>query len=99
MTRRFGIRRLCTAGTDLRLNGEPFYFRGICEHGYFPMTAHPTRDKAYYRHAIRTLKRLGFNAIRFHTQIPMEEYMEAADELGISRRTIHRKLKEWKISR
>ena len=24
---------------------------------------------------------------------------KAADELGISRRTIHRKLKEWKISR
>lgn len=81
--RRFGIRRLTADGIRLKLNGSPYFFRGTCEHLYQPMTVHPTRDKKYYRKVIRTLKELGFNSIRFHTWVPMPEYMEAADELGI----------------
>lgn len=82
-TRRFGIRRLTAEGTGLYMNGAPFYFRGTCEHCYHPLTVHPTRDRTYYRRVIRTLKSLGFNSIRFHTYIPMQEYMDAADELGM----------------
>ena len=80
---RFGIRRLTVRGTKLFLNGEPYYFRGTCEHCYFPESVHPTRDRTYYRRNLRTLKKLGFNSIRFHTWIPPVEYMEAADELGM----------------
>ncbi|MBO5670070.1 MAG: beta galactosidase jelly roll domain-containing protein, partial [Clostridia bacterium] len=79
----FGIRRLTVDGTRLFLNGEPYYFRGTCEHCYQPITVHPTRDITYYRHVIRTLKALGFNSIRFHTWVPPKEYMEAADTLGM----------------
>ena len=79
----FGIRWLKSEGAKLYLNGEPYYFRGTCEHCYHPFTVHPTRDKKYYRKVVRTLKELGFNSIRFHTYIPMAEYMEAADELGM----------------
>lgn len=83
LTHVFGIRRLTVRGTRLYLNGKPYYFRGICEHCYHPITVHPTRDKTYYRRVLRTLRELGFNSIRFHTHIPMPEYMEAADELGM----------------
>ena len=83
LERRFGIRRLTSKGIRLYLNGEPYFFRGICEHCYHPITVHPTRDKSYYKRVIRTLKELGFNSIRFHTYVPMPEYMEAADELGM----------------
>lgn len=79
----FGVRRLTVQGTELYLNGEPYYFRGICEHCYQYATVHPTRDKGYYIDVIRKLKALGFNSIRFHTWIPPYEYMEAADEEGI----------------
>ncbi len=79
----FGIRRMTVEGTHLFLNGEPYYFRGTCEHCYQPLTVHPTRDRKYYRHVIRTLKELGFNSIRFHTWVPPMEYMEAADTLGM----------------
>ena len=82
LVRRFGIRRLTSCGTKLYLNGSPYIFRGTCEHLYQPKTVHPTRDKGYYRQVIRTLKELGFNSLRFHTWVPMPEYMEAADELG-----------------
>jgi len=80
---RFGIRRLTSKGTKLYLNGEPYFFRGTCEHCYHPVTVHPTRDKSYYIKVIKTLKSLSFNSVRFHTYIPMREYMEAADELGL----------------
>ena len=79
----FGIRRLTVEGTKLYLNGEPYFFRGSCEHCYQPITVHPTQEKNYYRMVIRKLKELGFNSIRFHTWVPPQEYMEAADELGM----------------
>ena len=83
VVRRFGIRKLTSKGMRLYFNGKPYFFRGICEHCYHPITVHPTREKNYYRKLIRTIKELGFNSIRFHTHVPMPEYMEAADELGI----------------
>ena len=83
LERVFGIRRLTSKGMRLYFNGKPYFFRGICEHCYHPITVHPTREKNYYRRLIRTVKDLGFNSIRFHTHVPMPEYMEAADELGI----------------
>lgn len=83
ITRKLGIRKLTVDGRKLRLNGKYVYLRGICEHGYYPITVHPPKDKSYYRKSILKLKELGFNFIRFHTSIPMPEYIEAADELGM----------------
>ncbi len=83
LSHKFGIRRLTADGIRLRLNGKLIIARGICEHGYYPITVHPPRDKGYYRKVISRIKELGFNMIRFHTWVPMAEYMEAADELGI----------------
>ena len=83
LERSFGVRRLTVDGVHFRLNGEPYYLRGICEHCYYPETVQPPHDKAFYYNVIKKIKELGFNYIRFHTYIPTEEYMTAADELGI----------------
>ncbi len=79
----FGIRKLTADGVKFKLNNTPYYLRGICEHCYFPETIHPNHDYNYYKSIIKAIKKLGFNFIRFHTYIPEEEYMKAADELGI----------------
>ena len=79
----FGIRRLDTRGLSFLLNGEPVYLSGVTEHCYYPLTVWPSRDVAYYRNIIKKFKELGFNYIRFHTVVPTEQYMQAADELGI----------------
>ena len=81
--KRFGVRRLTVDGVHFRLNSEPYYLRGVCEHCYYPETIHPNHDLSFYRNVIKKLKELGFNYIRFHTHIPPKEYMQAADELGI----------------
>ena len=83
LERRFGIRSLTATGTKLYFNGEPYFFRGFCEHCYHPITVHPTRDENYYARVIRKAKELGFNSIRFHTYVPPMEYMSAADKEGI----------------
>lgn len=83
LEREFGVRRLTVDGVNLRLNGEPCYLRGVCEHCYYPKTVHLPHDITYYREIIKKFKQLGFNYIRFHTHIPVEEYMQAADELGM----------------
>ncbi|MBR7110780.1 MAG: beta galactosidase jelly roll domain-containing protein, partial [Clostridia bacterium] len=85
VTQKFGIRRLSRSadGKHLILNGKPFFFRGVCEHTYFAKTVHPVKDTKYYSAVIKKLKSLGFNSLRFHTNVPMAEYMQSADELGM----------------
>ena len=81
--RKFGVRRLTVDGTHLKLNGKPYYLRGVCEHCYYPLTVYPTQDISYYKMVISKFKELGFNYIRFHTHVAPDAYFEAADELGI----------------
>ncbi|MEX2672046.1 MAG: hypothetical protein WD294_08060 [Phycisphaeraceae bacterium] len=80
---RFGLRTIAAEGFGLRLNGQPIYLRGATEHAYFPQTCTLPLDKSYHRHYLRQLKALGFNWLRFHTWVPPEAYMDAADELGM----------------
>ena len=83
VTQSFGMRVLRTDGMGLRLNGTPVFLRGATDHAYFPETTTPPTDVAYYRDALRQLKRIGFNWIRFHTWTPPEECLIAADEIGM----------------
>jgi hypothetical protein len=81
--RPFGLRRLVADGPSLRLNGQPVMLRGATEHAYFPLTTTAPTDISYYRKCIKALKDIGFNWLRFHTWVPSEPYMQAADELGM----------------
>jgi hypothetical protein len=80
---KFGLRLLERDGNQLRLNGRPIMFRGTTDHYYFPTTTMAPLNVEPYRDRIHRLKELGFNWIRFHTWVPSEEYMQAADELGM----------------
>ncbi|MBI2844448.1 MAG: hypothetical protein HYX78_13720, partial [Armatimonadetes bacterium] len=79
----YGMRRLAVAGTDLKLNGRPVLLRGCTEHYYFPKTCLAPMEIEPYRERLRKLKEIGFNWIRFHSWAPNEQYMQAADELGM----------------
>jgi len=79
----FGVRRLTREGMGLRLNGQPIFLRGFDESAYFPLTCTPPTDVAWYREHIRLLKQIGFNWLRSHTSVPLEPYLQAADELGM----------------
>lgn len=83
ISQKFGLRSIAAKGTGLVLNGHPILLRGVTEHCYFPLTCKPPFDIESYREMLRRVKLLGFNWLRFHTWVPSEEYMFAADELGM----------------
>ena len=83
LRRRFGLRRLVRDGTNLRLNGKPVQLRGMCDHYYFPVSTMAPREKSLYAARLQQLKAVGYNFVRFHTWVPPQEYMEAADEVGM----------------
>lgn len=79
----YGLRFTERRGTKLFLNGKPVFLRGATDHAYFPETCTVPNDLSYYMRTIKALKAAGFNWMRFHTTIPPEECMEAADRLGM----------------
>lgn len=79
----FGLRKIEAEGTGLKLNGEPIMLRGVTDFAYYPTTCTPPGDVESYRGLIRQLKKLGFNWIRCHTWMPNEQFLQAADELGM----------------
>lgn len=79
----FGLRQLTTHGFGLRLNGQPIFLRGVCDSAYFPETCTLPTNVEWYRRHLRRLKQIGFNWIRCHTWVPLEPYLQAADEEGM----------------
>ena len=82
-TQSFGYRRFARDGTRLLLNDKPIFLRGGTEHAYFPLTCTAPDDERFYREQITRMKALGFNWLRFHTWVPPEPYLRAADALGM----------------
>ena len=78
----FGLRALRRDGTRLTVDGLPVFLRGATEHGYYPETCTPPDSVESYERMLGILREYGFNFLRFHTSVPNEEYMTAADRLG-----------------
>lgn len=78
-----GFRTIETRGTDILLNGQPIFLRGVCIHEEAPFR----RGPAYSREDALTLlgwaKELGANFVRL-AHYPHNEFMiREADKLGI----------------
>jgi len=85
-TLRFGhVTMEAVQNKALNLNGSPVYLRGyirgITAHDHPNMTGGTIYDAAVKN--IRQAKKYGFNLVRFHSTIPTEEFVNAADELGL----------------
>jgi len=67
------------------LNGKPVYLRGyirgIVAHDHPNMTGLSDYEAACKN--IRQAKKYGFNLVRFHSTVPSEDFVRAADELGM----------------
>lgn len=69
---------------QILLNESPIYLRGhirgIVAHEHPNMTGLSDYEAALKN--IRQAKKYGFNIVRFHSTVPTEDFMRAADELG-----------------
>ena len=85
MTDKFGFRYFSCDEKNLYLNGYPFYMRAYIR----GTIAHEHENNCnlseydFYKKNILTAKEYGFNTIRFHSVVPPEACLRAADDLGI----------------
>ncbi|MFC2084398.1 glycoside hydrolase family 2 TIM barrel-domain containing protein [Bacteroidota bacterium] len=77
---RFGMRKLERRKDRFYVNNQPFFVRA-CGHEYESFLDSLDRDGIIKR--LKQAKRYGFNAVRHHSHIPKEIYLQVADEVGI----------------
>ena len=71
-----GIPRLC-------LNGEPYFFHGLLDQGYWSDGIYTPASPACYEADILEMKRLGFNTLRKHIKVEPEQFYYDCDRLGM----------------
>lgn len=71
-----GVNRLC-------LNGEPYFFNGLLDQGYFSDGIYTPASPESYTRDIQTMKSLGFNTLRKHIKVEPEYFYYECDRLGM----------------
>ncbi len=71
-----GIPRLC-------LNGEPYFFHGLLDQGYYSDGIFTPATPECYENDILQMKALGFNMLRKHIKIEPEQFYYDCDRLGM----------------
>ena len=71
-----GIPRLC-------LNGEPYFFHGLLDQGYWSDGLYTPAASSCYESDILAMKALGFNMLRKHIKIEPEQFYYDCDRLGM----------------
>ena len=71
-----GYQRLC-------LNGEPYFFNGLLDQGYWQDGIYTPCEPELYAEDIRKMKALGFNTLRKHIKIEPEQFYYDCDRLGM----------------
>ena len=71
-----GYPRLC-------LNGKPYFFHGLLDQGYWPEGLLTPPAPESYADDILAMKALGFNTLRKHIKVEMEEFYYQCDRLGM----------------
>ncbi len=67
----------------LCLNGEPYFFHGLLDQGYWPEGLLTPPAPESYADDILAMKKLGFNMLRKHIKVEAEEFYYQCDKLGM----------------
>ena len=67
----------------LCLNGQPYFFHGLLDQGYWPDGIFTPAKPECYAEDILAMKRLGFNMLRKHIKVEPEEFYYQCDKLGM----------------
>ena len=67
----------------LCLNGKPYFFHGLLDQGYWPEGLLTPPAPESYADDILAMKRLGFNTLRKHIKVEMEEFYYQCDKVGM----------------
>ena len=67
----------------LCLNGQPYFFHGLLDQGYWPDGIFTPAAPECYADDILAMKKLGFNMLRKHIKVEPEEFYYQCDKLGM----------------
>jgi len=82
-TDRFGFVEMTTKGKQFIINDDPYFLMGtgeFCEH---PITVAPDTDIDNWRRKLKALRDYGYNYVRCQSYMAVQEYITAADEVGL----------------
>lgn len=65
------------------LNGEPYFFNGVLDQGYYSDGIYIPSSPEGYIYDIQTMKKLGFNMLRKHIKIEPELFYYYCDKYGM----------------
>ncbi|MBE7057397.1 MAG: glycoside hydrolase family 2 [Ruminococcaceae bacterium] len=71
-----GVPRLC-------LNGEPYFFNGLLDQGYYSDGIFTPADPVCFESEIKIAKSLGFNMLRKHIKVEPEQFYYDCDRFGM----------------
>ena len=67
----------------LCLNGKPYFFHGLLDQGYWPEGLLTPPAPQSYGEDILAMKKLGYNTLRKHIKVEMDEFYYQCDKLGM----------------
>ncbi len=75
--------RVSTHGSEIYVNEQPFYMRGILHWGWYPDLGHTNPPSDLIRNEVQQVKKLGFNLIKFCLWVPSQAYLEIMKQEGL----------------
>ena len=79
----FALRTVTVDGGRICLNGQPYFFHGLLDQGYFSDGIFRPASPEGFERDIKKAKELGFNTLRKHIKIEPELFYYACDRLGM----------------
>lgn len=80
----FALRTLEIKGNRLLLNGNPYFFNGVLDQGYFSDGLYTPAHVREYEQDILKMKSLGFNMLRKHIKVEPEAFYYYCDKHGMA---------------
>ncbi len=78
-----GLRRIETRGSQILLNGQRVYLRGVLDQGYWPRTGITAPDDQAFVTDLEIAREAGFNLVRKHLKLEDPRFLHHADRLGM----------------
>ena len=75
--------RVSVEGSVIRVDGKPFYTKGLLTWGWYPDLGHTNPPDEVIRKEVRQAKELGFNLVKFCLWVPPHQYLEVMREEGL----------------
>ena len=80
----FALRTIEVKGDAIHLNGNPYFFHGLLDQGYFSDGIYLPASPKGYEDDILRMKSLGFNMLRKHIKIEPELFYYYCDKYGMA---------------